>query len=81
VSPTLWRAGWLYRVSAIAHWAIAAAGAAGLVLGQRGVGVGSKALGAPAFFLMANAAALAAAWNVLRGRRIDRWEPVRDPEQ
>jgi hypothetical protein len=29
---------------------------------------------------MANAAALKAAWNVLRGHRIDRWVPVRDAD-
>jgi glycosyltransferase involved in cell wall biosynthesis len=78
VAPTLWSAGWPYRLAAVAHWGTAAAGAAGLVLGHRGRR--PKALGAPAFFLMANAAALKAAWNVLRGHRIDRWVPVRDAD-
>lgn len=78
VAPTLWRAGWTYRLAALGHWSVAILGTAGLVLGRRGVR--SRILSAPAFFLLANAAALTAAWNVIRGRRIDRWEPVRYDE-
>lgn len=75
VAPTLWKVGWSYRLAAIGQWGIAGLGVAGLALGRRGVR--SRLLAAPAFFLMANAAALTAAWNVMRGRRIDRWEPAR----
>ena len=76
IAPTLWGAGWVYRAATLLHWGIAGAGTLGLLLAGRGTR--SKLLGPPAFFVMANAAALTAAWNVLRGRRIDRWEPVRD---
>jgi hypothetical protein len=33
----------------------------------------------PAFFCFVNAASLRAVWNVVSGRRIDRWEPQRPP--
>ncbi|HYM82215.1 MAG TPA: glycosyltransferase family 2 protein [Candidatus Limnocylindria bacterium] len=36
-----------------------------------------KPLEIPFFFCMVNAAALVATWNVVRGYRIDRWEPKR----
>jgi hypothetical protein len=39
-----------------------------------------KPLEIPFFFCMVNAAALVATWNVLRGYRIDRWEPKRVAE-
>jgi hypothetical protein len=45
-----------------------------------------KAFMLPAFFCFVNIAAIRATWNVVRGRRIDRWEPQRydarltDPE-
>jgi hypothetical protein len=32
----------------------------------------------PAFFCFVNAAATRAIWNLVLGRRIDRWEPQRD---
>ena len=36
-------------------------------------------LAAPSFFIMVNAAAMTALWNVVRGRKIDRWDPARAP--
>ena len=37
----------------------------------------SKVFSLPSYFCLVNAAALAAAWNVVRSRRIDLWEPQR----
>jgi hypothetical protein len=37
----------------------------------------AKIFSVPAFFILVNAAALRAVWNVVRGRRIERWQPVR----
>jgi hypothetical protein len=36
-----------------------------------------KAFMLPAFFCFVNAAATRAIWNLVLGRRIDRWEPQR----
>lgn len=76
VAPTLWRHGFVYRLASIGQGAFVALGLAGLLLGERRVGR-HRLLAVPAFFLMVNAAALTAAWNVIRGRRIDRWDTVR----
>lgn len=76
VAPTLWRHGWLYRLATLGQSALVALGTLGLLLGKGRIGR-HRLVAAPAFFLMVNAAALTAAWNVIRGRRIDRWEPDR----
>ena len=76
LAPSLWRHGFIYRLATVAQGAFVALGVVGLLLGRQSVGR-HRVLAAPAFFLMVNAAALTAAWNVIRGRRIDRWEPVR----
>jgi glycosyltransferase involved in cell wall biosynthesis len=51
-------------------------GAAGLALARRG-GPRIRILALPAYFVMVNVASLRAAWNVARGKRIERWEPRR----
>lgn len=78
-SPSLWRRGRVYRTGAVAQAAVYGAGALGLVDG-RSTGAWRRVLAAPAFFCMVNAAALKATWNVVTGRRIDRWEPRRAPQ-
>ncbi len=80
VAPTLWRNGWIYRVSTVGQGVLVVLGTAGLLLGKRRL-ARHRLVAAPAFFLMVNAAALTAAMNVIRGRRIDRWEPVRSIER
>jgi cellulose synthase/poly-beta-1,6-N-acetylglucosamine synthase-like glycosyltransferase len=77
LAPTLWHRGWIYRLAAIGQAVVYGLGTAGLLLGRRGIGR-RRILAAPSFFIVANAAAMTAAWNVLRGRRIDRWQPARD---
>jgi glycosyltransferase involved in cell wall biosynthesis len=83
-TPWLWDAGLLYRAAAVAQAAFYAAALLGAALPPpsalrspwlRRV---AKLLALPAFFCMVNAAAGLAALNVLRGRRIDSWEPQRD---
>ncbi|MEO6579431.1 MAG: glycosyltransferase [Candidatus Limnocylindria bacterium] len=76
IAPTLWRYGWIYRISAVSQWAVMGLGTAGLLLSRSPIGR-HRLLATPAFFLLVNAAALTAAWNVIRGRRIDRWDPAR----
>jgi hypothetical protein len=52
-----------------------AAGGVGLLLRSRGLRSGPLTI--PAFFVMVNVASAHAVWNVVRGRRIDRWQPRR----
>jgi len=76
VSPLLWSAGRLYRLTAIGSLTLVGLAAIGLALPDRTIGRG-KMFSLPAFFWLVNGAALAACWDIVRGRRIERWEPVR----
>jgi cellulose synthase/poly-beta-1,6-N-acetylglucosamine synthase-like glycosyltransferase len=76
LAPSLWNQGRAYRLAAIGQWLFYGLGVAGIAMGRRGQ-VRHRLLAAPSFFVMVNAAALTAAWNVVRGRRIDRWDPAR----
>jgi cellulose synthase/poly-beta-1,6-N-acetylglucosamine synthase-like glycosyltransferase len=79
-SPALWRRGRLYRLATVGQALFYGAGALGLLSGsstrRRG---GGRLLALPAFFCLVNAAAVKACWNLVTGRRIDRWEPQRSP--
>jgi hypothetical protein len=77
-SALLWRHGRIYRVATVLQGGVYGLGAAGILLARRPLGR-RKALVLPAFFCFVNIAALKATWNVVRGRRIDRWEPRREP--
>ncbi len=85
VTPWLWNAGLLYRGAALAQaafYATAILGAwllPGSALRSPWLRRAAKLFALPAFFCLVNAAAGLAALNVLRGRRIDAWEPQRDP--
>jgi GT2 family glycosyltransferase len=72
-APFLVGRGRLYRLVTAGEVGFAALAAAGLSRGERA----GKVLGLPAYFCLVNAAALRAAWNVLTGRRVDRWETAR----
>ncbi len=76
VTPTLWTRGVFYRFAALTQSAFCACAVLGFVLGQRNSG-GHKVLAVPLYFSMVNYAALLATVNLLRGRRIDRWETQR----
>ena len=78
-SVTLWDHGPLYRLAVIGQAAVYGLGAIGL--GLRGHPAGRRPwFSLPAFFVLVNVASLHAAWNLLTGRRIDRWQPVRAAE-
>jgi cellulose synthase/poly-beta-1,6-N-acetylglucosamine synthase-like glycosyltransferase len=77
-SPLLWRRGRIYKAATLAQAAVYGLGAGGLLLRDRPLGR-RKAFMLPAFFCFVNAASLRAVWNVVRGHRIDRWEPQRPP--
>ena len=77
-SVALWPAGGIYRIACIVQLAFYGSAAAGwLLAGTRWER--HKLLSIPCFFCLVNAAALVATINVLRGRRIDLWEPQRQP--
>ena len=70
--------GWLYGLAAAgqaAFYGLAIAGVA--TRGRPMPRVARKLVALPAYFCLVNLAALHAAWNVVRGHRIDRWEPQR----
>jgi len=69
------RRGPVYRLAAAAEAVVLCLGGAGLLLERRS-GAG-RLLALPAYFCLVNLASLRAVWNVVRGRRIERWEPRR----
>lgn len=75
-SPFLWRRGRLYRLAVAGQAAGYGLAAAGLLAPRSRVGRARPATLA-GYFCMVNAAGATAAWNVVRGHRIDRWEPQR----
>ncbi|MFN8494892.1 MAG: glycosyltransferase family 2 protein [Caldilineaceae bacterium] len=76
VSPLLWTAGWFYQFLTVAQLAFYACAAVGLWLGHTRLGR-LKLFTIPFFFCMVNYASLLATLNIVRGRRIERWEPQR----
>lgn len=71
------RRGMLYRLAFGGQAALYGAGAVGLLWPDSRPGR-SRICGMSAYFCMVNAAGLVAATNVVRGRRIDRWDTERD---
>lgn len=72
----LWQRGGVYQLAGVAQAAFYGLAGLGIALGDRPAGR-HPLLSLPAFFMVVNWAALLAAVNVLRGRRIERWEPAR----
>ena len=74
-----WGEGWPYQVVTIVQIVLYALGIVGLLVSRTSLGK-LKLFSVPAFFCLVNAAAACAVWNVIRGHRIDRWEPRRIDE-
>ena len=70
-------AGWFYALAAAGQCAFYAAAAVGWLAGR--AGLRSRLLALPAYFVLSNAAAVAALYKFVRGERYARWEPIRDP--
>lgn len=73
LAPTLWRHGRVYRLATtveVVFYLLAVGGLARWRMASHPV------FSLPAFICSALAASAVASWNVLLGRRIDRWEPV-----
>ena len=71
------RDGWIYRLAAIGQAAFYGAGAAALLAPRSALGR-LKPSRLAGFFILVNLAAAEAALNVVRGRRIERWQPDRE---
>jgi len=67
-----------FRTLAAAQGVLYGLGTAGLLV-RRGGARRSRVVALPAYFCLVNGASLAALWNVIRRREIDRWEPRRSP--
>ena len=78
-SLTLWENGPIYRLAVLGQVLVYGLGAIGL--GLRDHRAGRRPwFSLPAFFVLVNIASLHAAWNLVSGRRIDRWQPARRPD-
>jgi hypothetical protein len=75
-SAALIGAGWRYRAFALLQAAGYAMALVGFIAPGSRIGRSKPAV-LGTFFVMVNAASLHAAINVLRGKRIERWEPTR----
>jgi hypothetical protein len=69
-----------YRLAAVFQALAYGAAAIGLVAPRSRIGR-SKPVVLAAYFVMVNVASLHAAINVLRGKRIERWEPTRSTDK
>jgi cellulose synthase/poly-beta-1,6-N-acetylglucosamine synthase-like glycosyltransferase len=72
----LWDEGPIYRVALVGQLAVYGLGIVGLLLGDHPAGR-RPWFAIPSFFVLVNVASLHALWNLVSGRRIDRWQPVR----
>lgn len=77
LSPLLWSQGLIYRLATVAQAGFYGIAALHLLLRDTRLGR-SKTFTLPFYFCMVNVACLLATFNLLRGRRIERWEPQRD---
>jgi len=81
LSLLLWDAGWVYRTICLTFmlvliWALV--GCLAIAAGWHAQGrLTRRLLTWPAFFLIANTAALLATWKLMRGQRFDLWQPRR----
>lgn len=79
VTPLLWAKGRFYRLAALAEAIFLGCAAVGYGLRHTKLGQ-KKPFAIPFYFVMVNYAAFLAALNIVRGRKIERWEPQRVAE-
>lgn len=72
----LWPQGAIYQLTTLGAAALAGLGAIGLAAPGSQIGR-NRVTGLAGFFVLVNLASLQAIFNLLTGRRIDRWEPRR----
>lgn len=76
LSPLLWNAGLIYQLATVLQLAFYGCALLGMLLRNQRIGR-AKILTIPFFFCMVNVASMIAAINLIRGHRIDFWEPQR----
>ena len=76
LSPLLWNAGAIYQLATVLQLAFYGCALLGMLLRNQRIGR-TKILTIPFFFCMVNVASMIAAINLIRGHRIDFWEPQR----
>ncbi len=76
LSPLLWNAGLVYQLATVLQLAFYGCALLGMLLRNQRIGR-AKILTIPFFFCMVNVASMIAAINLIRGHRIDFWEPQR----
>ena len=76
----LWNHGWFYRAALVAQAAFYLLGVAGIVFANRRVAK-LKPFALPAYFVLVNAAAAKAMWQLFRGEKHERWEPRGSADQ
>lgn len=79
ITPFLWSHGLFYQIALIAQLGFYGCALIGMWLEGKRVGL-LKLFTLPFFFCLVNVACLLATWNVVNGRRIERWEPQRQSE-
>lgn len=80
LSPFLWARGPIYKLFTIGQLAFYSLAASHILLKKTRIGK-QKIFALPFYFCMVNAACIVAVANLLRGRRIERWEPRRQNNQ
>ncbi len=78
-TAALWQSGPIYLLAAVGQAISYALAATGLALRNHALGR-SKLLTLPAYFLLVQVASLHATWNLVRGKRYERWQPTRAVE-
>jgi len=79
-NAVLWNHGWFYRAALIAQVCFYALGLFGIVLADRRFAKW-KPFAIPAYFVLINAAAAKAIWQLLRGEKHERWTPRSSADQ
>jgi cellulose synthase/poly-beta-1,6-N-acetylglucosamine synthase-like glycosyltransferase len=79
-NAVLWNHGWFYRAALIAQGCFYLLGLLGIVFADRRFAKW-KPFAIPAYFVLINAAAAKAIWQLLRGEKHERWTPRSSADQ
>ncbi len=80
LTPFLWSHGLFFRLVVVGEIEFYVLAAIGMLLRGRPVAK-NRILALPGYFCLVNAASAKAVWDIVRGRRHERWEPARPSER